>query len=112
MNEYYFSVADFNFRVSVPVGIDIDNFLPSFQPFLRREVVLSDCLFGFTVMPASDRKDISGECILEESMNELGYVKLYSVDDGYYIEMSYTRDGAVHGMYVCSNFSNAEAYVC
>lgn len=112
MNDYYFSVADFNFRVSVPIGIDIDNFLPSFQPFLRRGFILSDCLFCFTVMPASDRKDISGECILEESMNELGYVKLYSVDDGYYIEMSYTRDGAVHGMYVCSNFSNAEAYVC
>lgn len=112
MNDYYFSVADFTFRVSVPESTGIDELLPSFVPFRHAEGGAVDRLFDFKVMTASERAAVSGECILEESVNELGYVRLYSVDDGYYIEMSYTKDGAVHSMYVCSNFSNAEAYLC
>lgn len=112
MKNYYYSVADFFFIVSLPEQIVVEDFLPSFSPFCSSVEGRVNPLFCFTALSGDTKRKACGTCILEESMNEFGFVKLYSSVNGYYIEMSYTRDGAVHGMSVNSDFTCAEAYLC
>lgn len=112
MKDHYYSVADFLFKVSAPDDIDIENLLPSFLPFRCNGYRSSTPIFNFSALSETVNRDVSGICILEESMNEFGYVKLYSWGNGYYVEMSYTIDGAAHRMFINSDFTVADAYIC
>lgn len=112
MTDYYFCVAGFMFKVSLPPLVDVSKLLPSFMPFRCEYGDALNLLFCFTTLsvPASLRG--SAVCVLEESLNDMGHIHLYSDNGGYYIEMNYTADGDRHSMQANAEFSEICASLC
>lgn len=112
MTDYYFRVAGFVFKVSLPPLMDVSKLLPSFIPFRCECGETLNLLFGFTVLsvPASLRG--SAVCVLEESFNDMGHIRLYSDNKDYYIEINYTEESDRHSMRSNAEFTDVCASVC
>lgn len=88
----YYQVADYLFEVIVPEGIDCRKFLPSFSDFESLGNEQSEPLFRFdtTEKPATSSQ---GQ-LLEESVNDMGNVCIWQLDNGFRIDTGII--GATH----------------
>lgn len=109
--EWLFCVAGFVFSVSVPSEMDIERLLPSFLPFRCGADKGDKLLFRWRAVsePVSGEEDKVS--LLEESFNDLGHVRLWTLKKGYRIEMNYTSQSPLHIMRTDCNFTSAVAYI-
>ena len=80
----YYQVADYLFEVIVPEGMDCRRLLPSFTDFESHRIEDTPMLFRFdtteTVTTSPKGK------LLEESVNDMGNVCIWQLDNGFRIE--------------------------
>ncbi|MCM1312345.1 MAG: phosphoenolpyruvate carboxykinase [Bacteroides sp.] len=88
----HYRIADFVFRISSGEDIHIHNLLPSFSSFECGCVPDDDCLFccrishgAFDGLPSSFR-------LIEESSNNMNFIRLWKHTDGYVVESSLLTD--------------------
>lgn len=112
MNDCYYRVAGFLFRVSLPLFADAEKLLPSFAPFRCAGAVSEVPAFSFTALPVPASLCGDAVCVLSESLNDMGHVRLYADNGRYYVEVNYTVGGAVHSMRTDAGFSEVCASVC
>lgn len=111
LKEQFFRVADFTFEVCMSEEWDIERLLPSFRPFRHDDSHCNDTLFRLAESSASDlfREE---SVLLEESVNDMGYVRLLRTSTGYRTEIRFTVDGTVHYLHTDPHFISAEAMIC
>ena len=105
MKEYLFRVADFLLAVRLSDGREPGLLLPSFEPFRTEDPAVEERLLTCEVRPldASVSLPLSGS-LLEESLNDMGIVRLHARSEGYVVTLS-PPGGAVHVMEANRNFS-------
>lgn len=109
-NEYFFRVAGLMFAIAFPVPCNVDELLRSYRQFRSVASASEAPIFRLTAV-YSPAEPSTAE-LLSESNNDLGYVRLYRIADGYRIEVTYAPDSiTVHTLVVNSAFSNATAYL-
>lgn len=112
MEDYYFKVAGFVFGITVPEGTDIEKLLPSFKPFRYCDTLKHEPLFMFNVHYGEfPGKQDSGYMFIDESLNDMGRVRLYSFSDGYYIRISFRNDEMEHCAVSDRSFKRTDAYI-
>lgn len=112
MGEYFFKVAGFVFGVTVPDDTDIEKLLPSFRPFRYCEAVEKKPLFMFHVHYGDfPEKPDTEYMFIDESLNDMGRVRLYSFSGGYYIRISFRNDETEHCAVTDSSFRRTDAYI-
>lgn len=112
MIEYFFSVGGFLFGVYVPEGTDVHRMLPSFRPFRCEDTKGKEPLFRFYVHFDELRDSSGSECIfIDESLNDMGRVRLYSSGGGYHIKISFRDDEMEHYAVSDSCFKRTDAYI-
>lgn len=112
MREYLFKVADFVFGVTVPDGTDIEKLLPSFRPFRYCGTLKKEPLFMFHVhYEGFSEKPDTEYVFIDESLNDMGRVRLYSFSDGYYIRISFRNDEMEHCAVSDRSFKRTDAYI-
>ena len=112
MKVCYYSVADFVFSVSIPDSVDAGRLLPSFRPFVcdgsggRR-------LFDFvtTELEQDSAALSSADLLIEESLNDLGFVRLHSGPGAYLVSVASAPGGVTHFMRVDGGFSRPVAHI-
>lgn len=114
--EYYFLVAGFTLKVSLPQGWNVDALLPSFRAFrCLEEAGEEEKLLECTVYAAAEStSDVLPENLLERTLSEMGYVSLYKYDRGaerYCITLSAEQEGRLHVMWADSSFSAVQVYL-
>lgn len=108
MTTLYYKVADFRFSVQVPAGVDMESFLPSFHPFRCEQA--GDLLFRMEAI--HETLDVDGVAELwEETVNDMGYSRLYKTDNGYRVSLRYTECGKEHTMLADSKFTSLRAAI-
>lgn len=109
MNSIYgFTVAGFCFTVALPQNLDMPELLPSFLPF-EDKVQSGRPLFRMSVGKV---ECVCGNGLLEKNYDDVGDYLLYSVPDGYLVEISHVRGGVRHRMHVGNDFSSPVADIC
>ena len=112
MEDYYFKVAGFVFGITVPEGTDIEKLLPSFKPFRYCDTLKHEPLFMFNVHYGEfPGKQDSGYMFIDESLNDMGRVRLYSFSGGYYIRISFRNDETEYSAVSDSLFKRTDAYI-
>ena len=110
MKEYLFSVADCCFSVLIPKAWSIARLLPSFHPFLYKGETRPELLFQLKVGEERTTCSVEGGKLLEESTNDLGYVRVMSAPHGYHLEISYDEAREqIHTLDVNRSFTQAVA---
>lgn len=110
--EYYFSVAGFTLKISLPQGWNVDALLPSFRAFHckneERETLLKCTVYASEgsglVMP-------SGQ-LIENTLSDMGYVSLYKEAEGYCVTLSAEQGSTLHVMQAARDFSVVRVYLC
>lgn len=112
MEEYFFKVAGFIFGVTVPAGTDIEKLLPSFIPFRYSEILGKEPVFVFHVHHGMfpERHDTEYEFI-DESLNDMGRVRVYSSAEGYLIKISFRNDEMEYCAVSDCCFGRTDAYI-
>lgn len=108
---YYYSVAGFIFGLILPAGQDVEELLPSLRSFQRTDVGNEPQLFTFHAegsMPtAQDR-----ERLLEESLTDLGHMRLWQCACGYCMEVRDEASQCWHVLYAQADFGRVWATLC
>ncbi len=107
MRTYYYRVADFPFSLNLDGRMDVETLLPSFRPFRTMGDADDTLLFDFTVVPPDGFSDTGKKDLLEETCNDMGYLKLYAMSGGYMVEV--INGCYTHRMVAASDFSSVEA---
>lgn len=110
MKDIYYRVADLVFCVSLSDGIDTDNFLPSFVPFFHNYEG-GEILFQLNVHPELHSVIMEEYELIDNSINDMGRVLLYSSDCYYSIRISFRDDEMMHYAVVDKGFSVMDAYI-
>ena len=107
--KHCFSVAGFRLHVHMPETWKLEMMLPSFLPFwdkgMETDVDLLDCE-AFPVS-ASHPMEMSGT-LIEETCNDMGYIRLFAQSDGYGVTLSRKPGGALHLMQANRDFSHGQ----
>ena len=105
----YYKVADFSFAVSLAGERDPDVYLGSFRPFECAECAEEDKLFE--LCETESLPMASSTEFLEEDRNDMGNVRLYRVDGGYRVDLSYADGDAPHVFETDSGFACVRAAI-
>lgn len=112
MDEYFFRVAGFVFGVTVPCDTDIDKLLPSFRPFRHDKELEKEPLFIFNVHYGTFPGNPDTEYMfIDESLNDMGRVRLYSFSGGYCMKISFRNDDNEHCAIADNCFRKTDAYI-
>lgn len=112
MKEYRFCVADFVFAVCLPAEKNIKALLPAFEPFLSREADGADLIFKAEVHSASEFRDSGTATVLEDDVNDMGYVRFFTRPDGYQVNIRLSEDSPCHYMLADKSFRHISIYLC
>lgn len=106
MQEFHFRIADFVWRLRLPVGCDVNALLPSFRAFRTEKTGGEPLLLTCDVEPlnGATAAAIDGR-LLDESVNDMGLVRLYDRRGGYVVTLSARPDGVMHRMTANRDFS-------
>ncbi len=107
MNEYDFCIADFAWRLRLPSEYDVDVLLPSFRAFrIDGPAAGEPQLLTCEVEPLTGGvAAMSDGRLLDESVNDMGLVRLYDRSEGYAVMLSARPDGLMHLMKTNRDFS-------
>lgn len=111
--KHCFSVAGFRLHVHMPETWKLEMMLPSFLPFwdkgMETDVDLLDC--EAFLVSASHPMEMSGT-LIEETCNDMGYIRLFAQSDGYKVTLSRKPGGALHLMQANRDFSHIRITLC
>lgn len=111
--EHCFCVAGFRLHIHVPEVWKMERMLPSFLPFRDKgaegDVDLLDCE-AFSIS-ASHPVEMSGT-LLEETCNDMGYIRLFAQADRYEVSLSREPGGRLHFMQANRDFSQIRILLC
>ena len=108
MKEYYYRIAGFTIMLYAPEAFDMNRLLPSFRPFRCGGECCEGLLYRFVIGPPMFPS--KGECeLVEESFNDLGYVRLLRLTEGYRVEVRSTVGGMVYYVHTDPRFTFATA---
>lgn len=111
MSEHCYSVGGFVLSVSLPSAVSPDILLPSFRPFKAGGSHDGVELLRFAARPLSSMPEVDVVRLLDDSDNDMGHIRLYSVGGGYLVELCSAFGGACHRMLASPDFSRVCAYV-
>ena len=113
MSEYRFRIAGFTLALRLPYGWDVDTLLPSFRAFRIDAHDSSELLLVCAVRPLRGEYSAeSSDMLLEETVNDMGRVRLYAGSGEYRVTLCARPGGAVHVMRASSDFSGVEVLLC
>lgn len=104
----YYKVADFCFAVTLLADRDLGVLLPSFCPFMCdcRE----DKLFELNETLALSQRPEA--VLIDEDRNDMGHTRVFRVEDGYRVELRYSREDFVHVFETNADFTKVSAVIC
>ncbi len=102
-----YQVADYLFEVVLPQGMEAEVLLPSFRDFVYSDHKGTPLLFCFDTT-AEVPEEEKGR-LLEESVNDMGCVRVWQTERGYIIEARHERNRLVHRMYADREFHHIAA---
>lgn len=102
-----YKVADYLFEVVLPQGMNEEQLLPSFRSFVYRGGDDAPRLFRFDATGEEEMEE-SGE-LLDESVNDMGCVKVWSTRRGYRIEAHHELCKQTHVMTADREFREIRA---
>ena len=111
MREYFFRVAGFVFKISLPRERDVEQLLPSFRPFRHEQDGGEMVLFSLNVVPRI-LDDEETSCVVELTENDMGQTVLKRMSAGYRLELRYKDSAPTHVIHADAHFTNVEANVC
>ena len=94
MSEHCYSVGGFVLSVSLPSAVSPDILLPSFRPFKAGGSHDGVELLRFAARPLSSMPEVDVVRLLDDSDNDMGHIRLYSVGGGYLVELCSAFGGA------------------
>ena len=100
-----YQVADYRFEVVLPQGMEAEVLLPSFRDFVCQEV--GPLLFRFDATAEVDGSE--GMELLDESVNDMGHVKVWRTTEGYRIEAYHEQEGRTHRLLSDREFREIQA---
>lgn len=113
MKKHCFCIAGFWLVLRMPDMWDADALLPSFLAFRRAEE--EDCrrLIDCVVEPsdAMSHTEPAG-IVIEETANDVGYIRLYGNADSYDVTISFQPEGIRHYMRANKDFSDIRIFLC
>ncbi|MBD5232659.1 MAG: phosphoenolpyruvate carboxykinase [Bacteroidales bacterium] len=109
MKRSSYTIAGFDIAVDFPAGMSAESLLPSFAPFASADSH-SEPLLTVTVSALDAEPDVQGLNVLEESVNEFGYCRLYRITEGYLLTVRYAC-GPLHYATFDTRFTRAEAFI-
>ncbi len=102
-----YQVADYRFEVVLPQGMEAEVLLPSFRDFVCQEV--GSLLFRFD---ATAEVEGSAEMeLLDESVNDMGHVKVWRTTEGYRIEAYHEQERRTHRLLSDREFREIQASI-
>lgn len=102
-----YQVADYRFEVVLPQGMEAEVLLPSFRDFVCQEV--GSLLFRFDATAEVDGSE--GMELLDESVNDMGHVKVWRTTEGYRIEAYHEQEGRTHRLLSDREFREIQASI-
>ena len=109
MKTYRFVVADMPFDCILPEGMEVQQVLPSFLPFLNEG---TSEVPGFVLETVESIEPMEGEALLQEFQNDMGHVRLFGNGEAFRVELDYgnpERDG--HHVWMNKEASLAKASI-
>lgn len=111
--EYCFCVAGFWINICFPEIWDVAMALPSFRHFLHEKCDGKDKLMNCVVQSTSDGHLTENFGVLiDETVNDMGCVRLFSNPEGYCVALSASADGITHIMQASKDFSDVNIWLC
>lgn len=108
-----FRIAGFDVMLRLPAGYCSDRLLPSFRAFAvadrteKRWVMSCDVV----AQPGGSDRPIDGQ-LLEETVNDMGTIRLYDRADAYVVTLSACGGGMTHRMTASRDFSEVRIDLC
>lgn len=109
--EYFFCVAGFVFKISLPKDKNVEQLLPSFRPFRHEQDGEETVLFSLNVVPRI-LYDEETSCVVEQTENDMGQTILKRTSFGYRLELRYKDNAPMHVMHADAQFTAVDANVC
>ena len=105
----YYEVAGFVFSLAFDDRHDLDAMLPSFVDFKREDASEGPLLFE---LRERSLPEICPEYVLlDDDRNDMGHTRLYALDGGYRVELSYAGEDYVHILETNADFTEADACI-
>lgn len=101
-----YKVADYLFEVVLPQGMEAEEVLPSFRDFVCTEE--GDILFRFDATTGG-KTTAEGVELLDESVNDMGHVKVWRTTEGYRIEAYHELERHTHRLVTDKEFREIRA---
>lgn len=101
------------FRIVLPQEKNVDVLLPSFRPF-RYEPPAGQAdavLFRAGTFPLSAFSEASDWQLLEDDLNDMGHIRLFTDGEGYRFEVSASGRQPYHGMLADRSFREVRLYL-
>lgn len=111
MTEHFYSVGGFALSVSLPSCVNAGALLPSFRPFVVGGCPPEGVMLRFSARSLSSMPAVSVGRLLDETVNDMGRIRLYSVAGGYLVELGSVSGGTLHRMLASPDFTSVQAYV-
>ena len=103
-----YKVADYLFDVLLPQGMDERELLPSFRGFVYRGESDGSLLFRFDATATAVERGEEA-VLLDESVNDMGCVKVWSTEHGYCIEAHHELAPLTHTLTADREFRSIKA---
>lgn len=112
-DEYRFRIAGFGVALRLPDGCRTERLLPSFQPFTAADWTESMRVMSCDVamQTGGDARPIDGR-LLEQTVNDMGTIRLYDRADAYVVTLSDRCETMMHRMTACRDFSEVRIDLC
>lgn len=102
-----YQVADYQFEVVLPQGMEAEVLLPSFKDFICHEE--GELLFRFDATGGEKMEE--GGKLLDDSVNDMGHVKVWRTTEGYRIEAYHELEKRTHRLLSDREFREIQASI-
>lgn len=111
--EYIYSVAGFGMSIHLPEPWDAGLLLPSFRPFAHDAAAVDTMLLACTVSIEQDNPCLHDlGAVVEETVNDMGHIRLYHHPVGYRVVLSVEGGGWQHTMLATKDFTQLTVRLC
>ena len=113
MNTNFFEIAEVPIEVVIPDGLDVFMLMPSFAAFAVDASCCDAPLFRLDAsLPAGALDSLPAGLVVDETVNDMGRLRLSLSGSGLLLDINYVSRGPVHRMYVDRDFRSASASLC
>lgn len=113
MNTNFFEIAEVPIEVIIPDGLDVFMLMPSFAAFAVDASCCDAPLFRLDAsLPAGALDSLPAGLVVDETVNDMGRLRLSLSGSGLLLDINYVSRGPVHRMYVDRDFRSASASLC